>query len=83
MKQVLTFIALALLGSIGLTACGELDQSVSYKDGKFRGKHDNPPWDSQAPSYTTGEWTKGDQYSWDRQMKARSEGQNENTRISH
>lgn len=40
----------------------------------------------QTASYKDGRyggWNKGDQYGWEKQMRARNDGQNENRRIGH
>lgn len=83
MTRFLTFILLAPLGATGVAGCGEREQAGAYKQGKYQGKPDGRPWDSQPPAYVSGEWTKGDQYSWQKQIRARNDGQNENTRIAH
>ena len=80
MVRYLVF-GLACFVAIGLSACDERDQTVSYDNGKYRGKPDGRPWDSEPPPYVHGGWAKGDQYGWDKQMRARNDGQNENRRI--
>jgi len=57
------------------------EQGASYKQGKYRGKTDGRPWDSQPSAFVSGEWTKGDEYSWEKQIRGRNDGQNENRRI--
>jgi len=44
-KLVLTLFALVCL-SLGLSACGEKEQVVVYKQGKYQGKPDVRPWDN-------------------------------------
>lgn len=83
MSRFLTFVLLGALGAMGVTGCGEREQTALYKDGKYRGKPDGRPWDGQPPANVPGEWTKGDRYSWDKQMRSRNDGQNENRRIGH
>ena len=81
MRPVL-LVAAALAAGVGLSACGEREQVVVYKQGKYQGKPDSKPWDS-APSaslYTTSKWTKGDQASWETALKTRNLYQNEMTR---
>ena len=81
------FLAIIILvgaaGAAGVAGCGERDQTASYKDGRYRGKPDGRPWDSQPPAEAAGGWNKGDQYGWERQVRARNDGQNENRRIGH
>ena len=71
-----------LLGAM-VAGCGEREQTALYKDGKYRGKPDGRPWDSQPLPYGSEQWSKGDRGSWENQVRARSQGQNENSRIVH
>ncbi len=66
----------------GLAGCGEREQVVVYKQGKYQGKPDTKPWsnDPTAAVYTPQKWTKGDQTSWEGALKARNMSQNEYTR---
>ena len=79
--------ALVLLGAIalaaGLAACGERDQVVVYKQGKYQGKPDGQPWNSDSPvaELRGGKWTKGDRNSWEDQIKQRQLAQHEHKRI--
>ena len=63
-----------------LAACGETEQVVVYKQGKYSGKPDGKPWDNEALA-TDGKWTKGDRLSWETQIKQRNQAQNEYKRI--
>ena len=65
-----------------VAGCGEQEQVVVYKQGKYQGKPDTKPWDNEpgASLYTTSKWTKGDQGSWETAVKTRNQGQNEYTR---
>jgi hypothetical protein len=64
---------------VGLAGCGEREQVVVYKQGKYQGKPDAKPWsnDPAAAVYTPQKWTKGDQTSWEGALKARNLTQNE------
>jgi hypothetical protein len=77
---ILAVAALALVA--GLTACGEREQVIVYKQGKYQGKPDTKPWDSDpgASLYTSSKWTKGDQASWESAIRTRNLYQNELTR---
>ena len=75
----LTACAAAVAAVFGLAACGEADQVVVYKQGKYQGKPDGKPWDSEPPA--EAKWTKGDKASWENQIKQRNQGQNEYKRI--
>jgi hypothetical protein len=82
MKLVLTLFALVAL-SFGLTACGEKEQVVVYKQGKYQGKPDARPWDNDSPvaELRGGKWNKGDRSSWEEQIKNRQLAQHEHKRI--
>ena len=70
--------------SLGLTACGEKEQVVVYKQGKYQGKPDTRPWDNDSPvaELRGGKWNKGDRASWEDQIKNRQLAQHEDKRIS-
>jgi hypothetical protein len=72
----------ALIAATGLAACGEREQVIVYKQGKYQGKPDSKPWDSDpaASLYTSSKWTKGDQASWENAIRTRNLYQSELTR---
>ena len=76
---VVAAVALAL--ATGLSACGESEQVVVYKQGKYQGKPDGKAWENDPLGYDSAKWTKGDKASWESQIKARANGQNEAKRI--
>ena len=78
----LTIAAAALAFTVGLAACGEREQVIVYKQGKYQGKPDSKPWESDpaASLYTSSKWTKGDQASWETAIKTRNLDQSELTR---
>jgi hypothetical protein len=69
----------AVLFVAGLAACGERDQVTVYKQGKYQGKPDTKPWESDpgASLYTSSKWSKGDKTSWEAAVKTRNLAQNE------
>ncbi|HXZ55171.1 MAG TPA: hypothetical protein VEH03_06910 [Burkholderiales bacterium] len=73
----------ALATAVGLSACGEREQVIVYKQGKYQGKPDTKPWenDPDASLYTSSKWNKGDQASWEAALRARNLGQNEYSRV--
>ncbi len=73
----------ALLVAFGIAACGEREQVIVYKQGKYQGKPDSKPWenDPAASLYTSSKWTQGDKASWESAVKTRNLGQNEYTRV--
>jgi ABC-type glycerol-3-phosphate transport system substrate-binding protein len=79
-KALLAGAAVAF--ALGLGACGEREQVIVYKQGKYQGKPDTKPWDNDpsASLYTSSTWTKGDERSWESAVKLRNQYQNEYTR---
>lgn len=82
MKRILALAILAALAG-SLAGCSEREQTVLYKDGKYRGKPDTRPWDNTPPAYGSESWKEGDHVTWENQVRSRSAGQNENRRIGH
>lgn len=74
-----TAAAVAVLGASG---CGDREQVVQYKQGRYQGKPDAQPWDNDpaASLLTTSQWNKGDRTSWEAAIKQRQLNQNEYTR---
>ena len=57
--------------------------SALTQQGKYQGARDTKPWDS-APlpaEFRGGTWAKGDQKSWEEQIKNRQLSQHEHKRI--
>ena len=75
--------AVLLLAVFGLAACGEPEQVVVYKQGKYQGKPDTRSWDNEplAQEFRGGTWKKGDRASWEEQIKNRQLAQHEHKRI--
>jgi len=76
-------LLLAFVAALGLVACGEKEQVVVYKQGKYQGKPDNRSWDN-APlpaEFRRGEWKQGDRTSWEESVKTRQLAQHEYRRI--
>jgi len=78
---ILTAAVLAAAAALGLSACGEGDQVVVYKQGKYQGKPDTRPFDNAPLAYESAKWAKGDRTSWETQIKERQLGQHEHKRI--
>jgi hypothetical protein len=73
-------VLVAVLLAFGLAACGEREQIVEPQSEKrYQGKVDAKPWDSAPPvaELLGGTWTKGNQQSWEEQIKRRQGRQNE------
>jgi hypothetical protein len=66
----------------GMSGCGEKEQVVVYKQGKYQGKPDTKPWENDpgASLYTTSKWKAGDKSGWETALKSRNQNQNEYTR---
>ena len=75
--------ALAIGLALTLQGCGESDQVVVYKQGKYQGKPDGLPWNSDSPvaELRGSKWNKGDRNSWEDQIKQRQLTQHEHKRI--
>jgi hypothetical protein len=71
---------LLVVAAFGLAACGESEQVVVYKQGKYQGKPDSRSWDNE-PVAAGPKWTKGDKASWETQIKNRQLAQHEHRRI--
>jgi hypothetical protein len=72
-----------LLFAVGAWGCGEREQVVVYKQGKYQGKPDGQPWDNAplAAEFRGGTWKQGDRASWEEQIKSRQLSQHEYKRI--
>jgi hypothetical protein len=69
MMKLFAVIALAGAVAVGLSACGERPQVVSYKQGAYQGKPDTPPY-ANAPFNNNKE-------EWERAIRIRNQGQTE------
>ena len=67
----------ATIGSLALVTagCGEKQPVTVYKQGQYQGKPDGRPWENDQ--------FKGDKTAWEKSIKARNGGQNENTRATN
>ena len=64
--------AAAIAGAVLLSGCGEKEQVIVYKQGKYQGKPDSKPWENDQ--------FKGNQTQWETAIKTRNQSQNEYTR---
>jgi len=78
----LILVGVALAAAVALSACGEREQVIVYKQGKYQGKPDTKPWENGpgASLYTTSKWSQGDKTSWESAVKTRNLAQNEYNR---
>jgi hypothetical protein len=76
-------LALIVAAALAIVGCGEKEQVVVYKQGKYQGKPDNRSWDNAplAAEWRGGEWKQGDRASWEDSIKNRQLTQNEYKRI--
>jgi hypothetical protein len=65
--------AVAAALALGSAGCGESPSVTVYKQGQYQGKPDTRPWD--------GAEFKGDRAAWEKAIKARTDGQNEYSRL--
>jgi hypothetical protein len=75
------FAVVAMLGVLGVTGCGEREQSAEYKRGKYQGKPDTQSWANTPLAHESQKWTPGDRASWETQIRTRQMGQHEDKRI--
>ncbi len=73
MKRMLVIVMAAALPLGFLAGCGQERAPQVYKQGKYQGKPDTPPWENEQ--------FKGSQTAWDDAIKRRAQGQNEYVRI--
>ena len=66
-------VTTALLAMLGLSACGERDQSLSAN----RHKSSDQPWQGAQNPYVVKTWTPGDKAAWETQLRSRAQTQNE------
>ena len=76
-------LVLVAIAAFALAACGEREQVVVYKQGKYSGKPDTLAWDNTPPAQELrgGTWAKGNRASWEEQIKNRQFAQHEHKRI--
>ena len=73
MKLTLSMGLLALALTLG--GCAEKAQVAATK------KADGKPWEASQNAYVVQGWKAGDQARWEQQLKARSQNQNEYSRV--
>lgn len=83
MRRLVVLALLASLGAGVLAGCGERPQTTLYKNGKYRGKPDTRPWDNAPAAYGSPEWNKGDEVTWENDIRERMQTQGEYGRIGH
>jgi hypothetical protein len=67
-------IALAVAATALVAACGEKVQTTSVGPAK---KSDATAWSGGESPYRVSGWTPGDRASWEAQMRARAQGQDD------
>jgi hypothetical protein len=67
-------IACAGVVALALAGCGERPQVVNYKQGRYQGKPDTPPWQNDQ--------FKSSKQEWDNAIRTRNQHQNEYKRVS-
>lgn len=85
MKPAVKWIGWAAAASLALllAGCGEDRQVIVYQQGKYQGKPDTRPWESeQSPVSLPGAWPKGNKEEWEKAVKARTGEQNEYLRVT-
>ncbi len=77
---------LGIVFLVGILGCGEREQTLNpVSEKRYQGQHDTAAWDNEPLAYRgaapSPSWTKGDRASWEAQIQARQQRQNENVRI--
>ena len=67
---------LVVVSVLGLVACGDKPQQATGAQKSA----DSESWKGGNPAFTAGNWKQGDRDSWEEQMKARNQNQNEYSR---
>ncbi|MEO6565217.1 MAG: hypothetical protein ABIO63_04215 [Casimicrobiaceae bacterium] len=62
-------LAFGAMAALMLAGCGERPQVIDYKQGSYQGKTDEPPY-AAAPF-------NGDKDKWERDIRTRTQNQNE------
>lgn len=85
MRPKAKWIGLAAAASLALLAagCGDNPSVIVYEQGKYQGKPDTRPWESdQSPVSQPKPWAKGDKEAWEKGVRARTDAQNEYLRVT-
>lgn len=69
----LVSLLFAAVAALGLAGCGDAPQELAQGERRYQGKPDTNPWDS--PQFG------GKQAEWERAIQARTQNQNEYTRV--
>ena len=73
----MNFAAIGVVLALGLCACSEKPQTATHR------KADGHAFEGTGNSaYTAAGWKVGDAASWEKEMKERTQGQNEYSRAS-
>ncbi|MCC7328177.1 MAG: hypothetical protein IT521_15390 [Burkholderiales bacterium] len=72
-KTKIAALAFGAAAMMVIAGCGERPQVISYKQGTYQGKADQPPY-AAAPF-------NGDKALWERDIRNRTQNQNEYRRI--
>jgi hypothetical protein len=77
-------IIFLMVAAYALSACGEREQVVEQQpaEKRYQGKRDTDPWNNDPLAYGSSKWDKGNRASWETELKARQQRQNEDTRIN-
>ncbi|MCU6432904.1 hypothetical protein LPB67_03815 [Undibacterium sp. Jales W-56] len=70
--KTLSALVVATALAVGLSACGERNQSLANNK-----KDAEKPWHGAKNEFVAKGWTPGDQTSWNAQIRARGQNQNE------
>ncbi|MBC3886390.1 lipoprotein [Undibacterium griseum] len=71
--KTISFSMMLVAASVLLSGCGERDQATTTK----RGLVDEKAWNGAHNEFVAKGWNKGDKTSWENQVRARGQYQNE------
>jgi uncharacterized lipoprotein YajG len=69
-------LTIVLMAGLMLAACSEKPQTATSR------KADDKPWAAADPQYMANGFAGGDQAAWEKQIKNRTQGQNEYNRTN-
>ena len=84
-KPLVGAALVAVLAAAGGSGCGDspgqIGQATTYKQGKYQGKPDTPPYAGGPTAYSQEKtWQPDDRVAWEKAIKTRQQAQNEYNR---
>ena len=72
-------LMIAAVGTLAVlaTGCMKPEAETARKPGMYSGKPDTRPFEAGRTEFTYGNWSAGDKASWETNLRARNQSQNE------